>query len=170
MVGRRKQSQSRPQDKGRLNQTKNRRKQTHMQSFNKITIIGNLGADPELRYTPQGTPVVSFSVCSNERRKDRATGEFVDNPTWFKATTYGNSAEAISKHLQRGSKVYVEGRLSVDDWVGREGDKRYTLVVNTTDVKFMDKMNGNGGGGAAAETEAQAEAVGDAEGDDKVPF
>src|SRR6266481_722818 len=80
-------------------------------SFNKITLVGNLGRDPELRYTPQGTPVCSFSLATNERRKDRATGENNDITTWFRVTLWGRQAETASQYLTRGRPVYIEGRL-----------------------------------------------------------
>src|SRR5260221_4281931 len=71
-------------------------------SFNKITLVGNLGADPELRYAPQGTPVCSFNLATNERRKDRATGENNDITTWFRVTLWGRQAEVAAQYLTRG--------------------------------------------------------------------
>src|SRR5207244_8997817 len=84
-------------------------------SFNKIILVGNLGRDPELRYTPQGTPVCSFSLATNERRKDRNTGENQDLTTWFRVTLWGRQAETASQYLQRGRPVYIEGRLRVEE-------------------------------------------------------
>ncbi|HEY0078448.1 MAG TPA: single-stranded DNA-binding protein [Pyrinomonadaceae bacterium] len=114
-------------------------------SFNKIIVVGNLGRDPELRFTPQGTPVCTFSVASNERRKDR-TGEQQDLTTWFRVTVWGKQAEAVSKYLTRGRSVYVEGRLHVEEWTDKEGKQRYTLELNANDVQFID-------GGGASERE-----------------
>ena len=106
-------------------------------SFNKIIVVGNLGRDPELRYTPQGTAVCSFTVATNERRKDRA-GEPQDVTTWFRVNVWGKQAENVSKYLSKGRSVYVEGRLHVDEWSDREGKQRYTLEVNASDVQFID--------------------------------
>jgi single-strand DNA-binding protein len=114
-------------------------------SFNKIIVVGNLGRDPELRFTPQGTPVCTFSVASNERRKDR-TGEQQDLTTWFRVTVWGKQAETVSKYLTRGRSVYVEGRLHVEEWTDKEGKPRHTLEVNASDVQFID-------GGGAGERE-----------------
>ncbi|HYO62839.1 MAG TPA: single-stranded DNA-binding protein [Pyrinomonadaceae bacterium] len=106
-------------------------------SFNKLTVVGNLGRDPELRFTPQGTPVCTFSVASNERRKGGA-GEPQDITTWFRITVWGKQAETVSKYLTKGRSVYVEGRLHVEEWTDKEGKTRHTLEVNATDVQFID--------------------------------
>jgi single-strand DNA-binding protein len=110
-------------------------------SFNKIIVVGNLGRDPELRFTPQGTAVCSFSVASNERRKDKS-GEQQDVTTWFRVTVWGKQAETVSKYLTKGRSVYVEGRLHVEEWTDREGKPRHTLEVNATDVQFLDGGSG----------------------------
>jgi single-strand DNA-binding protein len=105
-------------------------------SFNKIILVGNLGRDPELRYTPQGTPVCSFTMATNERRKDR-TGEMQDQTTWFRVTLWGPRAETASQYLTKGRPVYIEGRLRVEEWTDRDGKPRYTLEVNATDMQFI---------------------------------
>ncbi len=121
-------------------------------SFNKLIVVGNLGRDPEMRYTPQGTPVCTFSVASNERRKDRA-GEQQDITTWFRITVWGKQAENVSKYLTKGRMVYVEGRLHVEEWTDKEGKPRHTLEVNASDVQFIDGGQGGGGGGGGADRE-----------------
>lgn len=100
----------------------------------KITIIGNLGADAELRYMPNGQPVTSFSICSNERSGsgDRKR----DKQNWYKVNLFGNSAEKIAEHLTKGTGLYVEGRLNPELWEGRDGKTRLTMNVNTTNVEF----------------------------------
>ena len=105
-------------------------------SFNKIIIVGNLGRDPELRYTPQGTAVCNFSVATTEKRKDKS-GEFQDITTWFRVTLWDKRAEVAAKYLTKGSQVYVEGRVRVDEWTDRDGNNRYTLDVNGTDMQFV---------------------------------
>src|SRR5918997_4597846 len=106
-------------------------------SFNKVIVVGNLGRDPELRFTPQGTAVCSFTVATNERRKDKA-GETQDVTTWFRVTVWGRQAENVSKYLSKGRSVYVEGRLHVSEWTDKEGKPRHTLEVNASDVQFID--------------------------------
>ena len=105
-------------------------------SFNKIIIIGNLGRDPELRYTPQGNAVCNFSLATNEKRKDKS-GELQDITTWFRITLWGKQAENASKYLTKGSPVYVEGRLRVEEWTDRDGGQRYTLEVQASDMQFI---------------------------------
>jgi single-strand DNA-binding protein len=115
-------------------------------SFNKIIVVGNLGRDPELRYTPQGTAVCSFTMASNERRKDK-NGMQQDSTTWFRVTVWGKQAETVSKYLSKGRSVYVEGRLHLEEWQDRDGKQRTTLEVNATDVHFIDSGTGAGGEG-----------------------
>ncbi|MEM4380482.1 MAG: single-stranded DNA-binding protein [Thermoplasmatales archaeon] len=109
-------------------------------SFNKITIIGNLGRDPELRYTPQGDPVCNFSVAVNEKKRDKA-GELQDVTTWFRVTLWRKMAETASKYLTKGSPVYIEGRLHVEEWIDREGKNRYTLEVTASDMHLIGNRN-----------------------------
>ena len=113
-------------------------------SFNKIILVGNLGRDPELRYTPQGTPVCSFTLATNERRKDRA-GETQDVTTWFRVTLWGRQAETASQYLTKGRPVYVEGRLRVEEWTDRDGKARHTLEVHATDMQFIGTRGDDGG-------------------------
>ena len=113
-------------------------------SFNKITLIGNLGRDPELRYTPQGTAVCDFSVAVNDRKRDKA-GEWQDVTTWFKITFWGKQAENASKYLTKGRQAYIEGRLQVEEWTDRDGNNRYTLAVQGSDIQFLGEGRGEGG-------------------------
>lgn len=139
-------------------------------SFNKVILVGNLGRDPELRYTPQGTPVCSFTMATNERRKDK-NGEMQDHTTWFKITLWGRQAETASQYLTKGRPIYIEGRLRVDEWTDRDGKPRYTLDVQATDMQFI-------GGGRGED--AMAARAGGSEGpamdhppdptDDDIPF
>jgi single-strand DNA-binding protein len=109
-------------------------------SFNKIIAVGNLGRDPELRYTPQGNAVCDFSIATNEKKRDKA-GEFQDVTTWFKVTLWGRQAENASKYLTKGKPVYVEGRLQTEEWTDRDGNKRLTLVIQGTDMHFIGGDN-----------------------------
>jgi single-strand DNA-binding protein len=107
-----------------------------MGSFNKITIVGYLGRDPELRYTTQGTPVCDFSVATTERRKDKA-GEMQELTTWFRVSLFGRQAELASQYLTKGRQVYVEGQLSQRDWTDKEGAARTSLEVRGTEIQFL---------------------------------
>lgn len=108
-------------------------------SFNKITIVGNLGKDPELRYTPQGTPVCSFSMATTERRKGK-DGENEEITTWFKVTMWGRQAETANQYLVKGQSVYIEGRLRMSEWE-KDGVTRHTLEVHGTDMQFLGKRD-----------------------------
>ena len=105
-------------------------------SFNKIILVGNLGRDPELRYTPQGVAVCDFSLATNDRRRDKS-GEYQDVPTWFRVTVWRTLAETAAKYLKKGRLVYIEGRLTVEEWTDREGNPRQTLAVQATDMHFI---------------------------------
>lgn len=105
-------------------------------SFNKIILVGNLGRDPELRYTPGGDPVCSFSMATNERRKDK-NGEYQDNVTWFRVTLWGRKAETAAQYLTKGRPVYIEGRIRLEPWTDKEGKERVTLEVHGTEMQFI---------------------------------
>lgn len=107
-----------------------------MASFNKIIIIGHLGRDPEMRYTPQGTAVCNFSVATSERRKDKS-GEYQDVTTWFNVSLWGNRAETTSQYLSKGKLVYIEGRLTQREYQDRDGNTRTSLDVNASDLQFI---------------------------------
>lgn len=137
-------------------------------SFNKIILVGNLGRDPELRYTTQGTPVCHFSIATNDRRRDRA-GEMQDQTTWFRVSLWGRQAELASQYLTKGRQVYIEGRLRVDEWSDRDGKQRYTLEVQGTDMQFIgtrgEEMASDNGALPAEPAAAPADVA-----EDDVPF
>src|SRR6185436_11958450 len=116
--------------------TNSEKKETPTMSFNKIIIVGNLGRDPELRYTPQGIAVCNFSLATNEKKRDKS-GELQDVTTWFRVTLWRNQAENAAKYLTKGRPVYIEGRLGVEEWTDRDGNTRYTLEVQATDMQFI---------------------------------
>lgn len=107
-----------------------------MASFNKIMIVGYLGRDPELRYTPQGTPVCDFSLATTERRKDKSGG-VQELTTWFRVSLFGRQAEIANQYLTKGRQVYVEGQLSQREWTDKDGATRTSLEVRGTDVQFL---------------------------------
>jgi single-strand DNA-binding protein len=107
-----------------------------MATFNKIIIVGHLGRDPELRYTTDGTPVCNFSVATTERKKDKS-GEYQDVTTWFRVNLWRRQAEVANQYLSKGKLVYVEGRLSQTEYQDRDGNTRYSLEVQGTDIQFI---------------------------------
>jgi single-strand DNA-binding protein len=111
-----------------------------MSSFNKITIVGYLGRDPELRYTPQGTAVCNVSVATTERRKNVA-GEYEDHTTWFRVTFWNRQAELANEYLAKGRQVYIEGRLRQEEYTDREGNRRVSLEVTATEMQFLGRRD-----------------------------
>lgn len=113
-----------------------------MASYNRVILIGNLTRDPELRYTPSGTPVAEIGLAVNDRRKN-ANGEWVEETTFVDVTLWSRTAEVASEYLTKGAPVLVEGRLRLESWEGNDGQKRSKLRV----VGERMQMLGRGGGG-----------------------
>jgi single-strand DNA-binding protein len=111
----------------------------------KATIIGNLGGDPEMRYSASGNPLLRFNVASNYRTRT-PEGEYQDRVEWVRVTVTGNRAETLSQYLQKGSKVYVEGRLEARPWTDQQGNIRAGLEVFALEVQFMSPRNEDDGG------------------------
>lgn len=109
-------------------------------SFNKITIVGYLGRDPELRYTPQGTAFCRLSVATTEKRKNIA-GKVEDLTTWFRVTLWGRQAEVANEYLSKGRQVYIEGRLRVDEYTDREGHPQVSIEVTANDIQFIGRSD-----------------------------
>lgn len=103
----------------------------------KAQIIGNLGGDPELRYTAAGRPFAAFSVACN-RNYTTAEGERREETEWFRVTAWSGLAEVCTKSLSKGSRVYIEGRLSTRGWEGQDGQKRFSVEINANEVVFLD--------------------------------
>ena len=138
-----------------------------MASFNKIIIVGYLGRDPELQYTPQGTAVCKFTVATTEKRKDKS-GEQVDATTWFRVSVWGKQAEFANQYLSKGRQVFIEGRLRQEEYTDRDGNKRTSLEVNATDVQFIGSRGDDAPQArSAAPREAEPSA---AIQDDDIPF
>lgn len=145
-------------------------------SFNQATFTGNLGRDPEIRYTPQGTPICDFSIAVNNRKK--VDGQWVDEAMWVKVKVWGKQAESCSQYLSKGRPVLVSGKISLENWTSRDSKPMTTLVLDASDVKFL----GDGGGSGAARPQgesserprasaAPAAAVAEPEiSDDDIPF
>ncbi len=150
-------------------------------SLNKAMIIGNLGRDPEMRYTPNGQAVTQFTVAVNRNYKD-ASGEGKDETEWFRGVCWGPLAERTAEYLRKGRKVYCEGRLQTRSWEGQDGQKRYTteLIANTVTAldprpreEGMPETAGARTSGGAASGPSEAGPAGDdlGPGDlDELPF
>ncbi len=106
--------------------------------LNKVMIIGNLGRDPEMRYTPSGKPVTSFSVAVS-RSWVKPEGERTETTDWFNVVAWGRLAEICSQYLTKGSMVYVEGRLETRSWEAENGQKHYRTEVVASDVNILDR-------------------------------
>ena len=106
-------------------------------SLNRISIIGNLGRDPEVRATAAGTTVATFSVAVNERRRD-ADGNMQEKTLWFRVSAFGRLAEICAQYLTKGASVYVEGRLDPQEWTDAAGANRITLGIVANDLRMLD--------------------------------
>ena len=107
-------------------------------TMSKMTLIGNLGSDPEMRYAPSGDAVTSFSVAVNWRQRGRDGQPAVEKTDWFRVSAWGRLAETTNQYLSKGSKVYVEGRFSTSTWTAPDGQTRVTNEVRAQDVRFLD--------------------------------
>ena len=106
-------------------------------TMNKMIIIGNLGRDPEMRYTPSGQAVTNFTIATNYRYTT-AEGEAREETEWFRISVWGRQAESCNQYLTKGRKVYVEGRLRSRTYETREGETRFANEITATDVRFID--------------------------------
>jgi single-strand DNA-binding protein len=117
-------------------------------NINVVVITGNLTQDPELRHTGGGTPVCELRVAVNSRRKDGATGEWVDKPNYFNVTVWGAQGENCATYLAKGRPVAVEGRLDWREWEAKDGSgKRQAVQIVANSVQFLGSRDGGGGGG-----------------------
>ncbi len=151
-------------------------------SVNKVILVGNLGADPEVRQMQNGKPMVTFSVATSERWKDRATGEPREKTEWHRVVIFNEGLSRIAEqYLRKGSKVYVEGQLQTRKWQDQSGNDRYTTEVVlqgfNSAMTMLDSRSQGAGGGPAGGSYGSAPAGHDAPGgamanemDDEIPF
>ena len=123
-------------------------------SLNQILLIGRAGNDPEMRYTPSGTPVTSFSLAVNNNKRDQ-NGEWTEETEWFRVTAWERQAESVNQYLSKGRKVFVDGRLSTREYTSNSGEARTSLEVRAFKVVFLDSPSGESTG-SGAPPEAQA--------------
>jgi len=122
----------------------------------KITIIGNLGRDPEMRYTPEGQAVVTFSVASSRKYKT-AAGEQREETEWFNCSVWGKLADVCNEYLTKGKQVYVEGRLKTRTYQAQNGETRFSIDVTCQEIQFLGGGQGQGEVAGAAAGAASAE-------------
>ena len=106
--------------------------------INKVILIGNLGADPETRYTPANTAVCNVSVATTDQWRDKQTGEQQERTEWHRVVAFQRLAEIMGEYLRKGSKVYIEGRLQTRKWQGQDGQDRYTTEIVANDMQMLD--------------------------------
>jgi single-strand DNA-binding protein len=140
-----------------------------MASVNKAILIGNLGRDPELRYTQKGQAVTNFTIATTERFPG-GDGEFQERTEWHRIVTWGKTAENCAQYLAKGRSVYIEGRIQTREWEDKEGNKRYTTEVNAQRVQFLGGPRGAGGSGDPPSGPDAPQDPGPTQGSDDIPF
>jgi single-strand DNA-binding protein len=123
-----------------------------MAGVNKVILIGNLGKDPELRYTPGGQPVATFSLATTERRNDK-NGQRKETTEWHNIVVFGKTAEIVNQYLKKGRSCYLEGKITTRSWDDRDGNKKYKTEIIANTVQFL----GGGPSGASEPPAAAAE-------------
>ena len=137
--------------------------------INKVILVGNLGDDPETRYSPNNTAVTKARIATNESWRDKATGEQKERTEWHRVVFFGRLAEIAGEYLRKGRQVYVEGSLQTREWTDREGNKRYTTEVKAQRFQMLGRRDD----APAAVPSQEAPAVAEAESgysEDDIPF
>jgi single-strand DNA-binding protein len=116
-----------------------------MSGINKAIIVGRLGRDPEIRYTPGGVAVANFSVATSEEWKDRESNEKKERTEWHRIVAFGKLGEICGEYLSKGKLIYVEGRIQTRSWEDKDGNKKYTTEIVASDVQFLDKKDSGSG-------------------------
>ena len=125
-----------------------------MAGINKAILIGRLGSDPEVRYTPNGVAVANFNIATSEEWKDKDSGEKKERTEWHRIVAWSKLGEICGEYLSKGRQVYIEGRIQTRSWEDRDGNKRYTTEIVATDVQFLGGRDA--GSGAKASSGASA--------------
>jgi single-strand DNA-binding protein len=135
----------------------NRKKQEYtMSSLNKAMLIGNLGQDPEVRYTQSNKAVATLNIATSDRFKDN-NGEYQERTEWHRVVAWGRTAEICQQYLTKGSKVYIEGPIRTRQWEDKEGQKRYTTEITALQMVMLDSRGGGNqpSGGAPSQNQNQ---------------
>ncbi len=134
-----------------------------MASVNKVILVGNCGRDPEVRYAPSGAAICNISIATSSRRKDRTSGESIEETQWHRVTFYDRLAEIAGEYLKKGRPVYVEGRLKYGKYTDKDGIERNTVDIVATEMQLLGGRETMGGdeaqGGAPARGQAPARAA-----------
>lgn len=115
--------------------------------INKVILVGNLGADPEVRYTAGGTAIASLSVATSEQWTDKQSGQKQERTEWHRVKLFGRLAEIAGEYLKKGRQVYIEGSLRTDKYTDKQGVERYSTDIIASDLQMLGGMGGEGGGG-----------------------
>lgn len=139
---------------------------------NKAIILGRLGKDPELRYTPSGQAVTKFTVATSERYTGK-DGQRQERTEWHNIVAWGKTAELANQYLNKGSSVFIEGRITSRSWDDKDGNKRYCTEIVATSLEFLSGKDGGNGGGNKRSSDRKANETGDPQNvpiDDDLPF
>ncbi len=117
--------------------------------INKAIVVGNLGRDPEVRYSANGNAIANVTLATTDSWKDRQSGERQEKTEWHRVVFFGRLAEIAGEYLKKGSQVYVEGRLQTRKWEDRDGNERYTTEIVANDMQMLGGRGGGGGGEAS---------------------
>jgi single-strand DNA-binding protein len=118
-----------------------------MASVNKVILVGNLGRDPEIRYSTSGAAICNITIATSRQWKDKASGEKREETEWHRVVFYDRLAEIAGEYLKKGRPVYVEGRLKTRKWQDKEGQDRYTTEIIAEEMQLLGSREGGGGGG-----------------------
>jgi single-strand DNA-binding protein len=148
---------------------------------NKVILVGNLGRDPEVRYSPSGQAVANVTLATSESWKDKNSGEKQERTEWHRIVFFGRLAEIAGEYLKKGAQVYVEGRLQTRKWQDKDGNDRYTTEIVASDMQMLGSRSGAGmpaeptesetaGTSASAPARSGTKAASGADFDDDIPF
>jgi len=140
---------------------------------NKVILVGNLGQKPEIRYTKDSKPIASFSIATSESWKDKTTGDMVEKTEWHNVTFFGRIAEVAEQYLDKGSKVFVEGKLQTDKWEDENGNKRSATKIIGNNMQMLDSRGANNSSSFDESSSAQNEAPASQQGsfsEEDIPF
>jgi len=115
-----------------------------MAGVNKVILVGNLGRDPEVKYTPSGVTVANFSIATSEEWKDKETGEKQERTEWHRIVAWRRLGEICGEYLHKGSQIYIEGKLQTRAWEDRDGNKRYTTEIVAQSMQMLGPANKQG--------------------------
>ena len=140
---------------------------------NKVILVGNLGQKPEIRYTKDSKPIASFSIATSESWKDKTTGDMVEKTEWHNVTFFGRIAEVAEQYLDKGSKVFVEGKLQTDKWEDENGNKRSATKIIGNNMQMLDSRGSNNSSSFDESSSVKNEAPASQEGsfsEEDIPF